>query len=518
MHQSPSTRRLQFSNDCPFKKPRRFQETLDSDSPTLLELNARHCDNAYVQAVTASLETLDFAPLHDAYRGCGSLPYCPVLMLSIALFCILDGKRSPSQWCRAARESEPCRLLGRGIEPVRSTWYDFRDRASKFIDSIHCQIVEQAINEGLIQATDGCLDGTFVDASASRHKHFSLSKISSRLNVLKRAVTQLDKVPHVAAKKPLLKTPYWLARTPAGRQRQLQQYRNAKSQILKEIEGNRDLPNSLKRNEETIVISPADPEAVIGRDKKHIVRPLYNVQYLTDYDADFILAYRVFCKKNDVGTLIPMIRLTQDIVSARLERVHADAGYCSLLELQDAKQERIELYAPVPTRSGSKKRLTKSGKEQFGQDRFYWEESSQSMTCPSGHLMQLVSRSKDPRAEGRFVIELRFEQSESLCQACPLKDQCLSNDSQRRTARRLESQSVIDQQVEKMKSPAGLASQKRRKEMVERMHGDGKTHRDGESFCCRGRKRAAAEAGLMVVAQNSFLIQKLRKAAKVKQF
>lgn len=438
-------------------------------------------------------------------------------MLSIALFCILDGKRSPSQWWRASRESEPCRLIGCGIEPARSTWYDFRDRASKFIESIHQQIVEQATKEDLVQAIDGCLDGTFVDASASRHKRLDLVGISSRLNVIKRAIAQIDKVPQVAAKKPLLETPYWLAGTTVGRRRQLQQYSNAKRQLLKEIRENRILPASLQRSEEAITVSPADPEAVIGRDKKRTTRPLYNLQYLTDYDVDFILAYGVFRKKNDTGTLVPMIQRTQVFVSDRLKRVHADAGYCSLLELMDSKQERIELYAPVPTRSGSKKRLTISGKEQLGQDRFTWDESSQSMTCPSGHSMRLVSRSKDPRADDRFVIELRFEQSESVCQACPLKSECLSKESLRRTARRLENQSVIDEQVQRMKSTAGLASQKRRREMIERMHGDSKTHRDGESFCGRGLQRATAEAGLMVVAQNCFLIQKLRKAAKNKQ-
>jgi transposase len=460
------------------------------------------------------MEGLDCTPLWEAYRGCGTLPYSPVLMLSIALFCILDGKRSPSQWWKASRESEPCRLIGCGIEPARSTWYEFRDRASKFIESIHQQIVEQAINEDLVQGTDGCLDGTFVDASASRHKRFDLIKISSRLNVIKRAIAQIDKVPQVAAKKPLMETPFWLAETPVGRQRQLQQYSTAKRQLLNEIKENRVLPSSLKRSEEAITVSPADAEAVIGRDKKRTIRPLYNVQYMTDYDVDFILAFGVFRKKNDTGTLIPMIRLTQDIVSNRLERVHADAGYCSLLELQDSKQERIELYAPVPTRSGSKKRPTDSGKEQLGQDRFTWDESTQSLACPSGHKMQLVSRSKDPRADDRFVIELRFEQSEPVCQACPLKAECLSKDSQRRTARRLENQTVIDQQVQKMKSPAGQASQKRRREMVERMHGDSKTHRDGESFCGRGLQRATAEAGMMVVAQNCLHIQKLRQAAK----
>ena len=467
-----------------------------------------------MQAVEAALENIDRAALEDAYRGCGSLPYCPKLMLAIALYCILDGKRSPSQWYRAARECEPCRLIGRGIEPARSTWYCFRDRASKFMDAVHRKIVEQAIKEGLLQATDGCLDGTFVAASASRHKRFGLSKISARLNVLKRAIAQIDNLPQVAAKKPLLKTPYWLATSPAGRQRQLKQYREAKVQILQEIKENRDLPKSLKRNEEAITLSPADSEAVIGRDKKKVVRPLYNVQYMTDYNVDFILAYAVYRKKNDVGTLAPMIQITQGVVSGRLERVHADAGYCSLLELQDAKHENIDLYAPIPERSGSKKRPTKSGKEQLGQDRFPWDESSRSMTCPSGYPMQLVSRTKVPRADHRSVMELRFEQDPSQCLACLLKDDCLAKDSLRRTVRRLEGQSEIDQQVEKMKSPAGLASKKRRMEMIERMHGDSKAHRDGEAFCGRGLERASTETGMMAVAQNSLSLFKLRKAAK----
>jgi transposase len=470
-----------------------------------------------MQAVTNTLAGLDHSPLWEAYRGCGSLPYCPLLMLSVALFCILDGKRSPSEWFRAARDLEPCRLLGRGIEPARSTWYDFRDRASKFIASIHEQIVQQALDEELVKATDCCLDGTFVDASASRHKRFDLIKISSRLNIIKRAIAQIDKVPQVAAKAPLLELPYWLALTSTGRQRQMKQYQDAKRQLLEEIKENRNLPASLKRNEDSIAVSPVDPKAVIGRDKKRTTRPLYNVQYMTDFDVDFILSYMVFRKKNDTGTLVPMIQITQDIVSGRLVRVHADGGYCSLLELQDAKQFGIDLYAPVPTRSGSKRRPTASGEEQLSQDRFTWEESTKSMNCPAGHRMQSVSRSKDPRADDRYVIELRFEQTEALCQSCALKDQCLSKDSRRRTVRRLEDQHLFEEQSQKMSTPQGKASQKRRREMVERMHGDAKTHRNGEAFCGRGFDRVSTETGLMVVAQNCLLIQKLRKPSQIRQ-
>ncbi len=120
--------------------------------------------------------------------------------------------------------------------------------------------------------------------------------------------------------------PSWVAKTSKGRQRQLESFRAAKVKILDEIRINRGLPSSLRRDENELKVSPADFQAVIGKDKLQVTRPLYNIQYMCDFGSDVILSHEVFLKKNDTGTLIPMIQKTRLIVGGRLTKVHADSG------------------------------------------------------------------------------------------------------------------------------------------------------------------------------------------------
>ena len=434
-------------------------------------------------------------------------------MLAIVLFMILRGVGSPAQWAENAGTKDQCKLLGRGIKPSRTAMYDFRDRAAKFIQDANDSVVHEAIDEGLINPTDGCVDGTFVSATASRHRVYRISQISKRLSIIKRAIAQMDDARQVASSRPLQTLPSWLAQTPAGRQQQLGRFRRAKAEILGQIRENRTRPKSLRRKEESIVVSPLDPEAVIGKDKFKMVRPLYNVQYMCDFASDVVLSYDVFRKKNDTGTLIPMIEMTQRITGNRLQRVHADSGYCSLLELEDCTAQDVELMAPVADRAGSKGRPTASGQPQLRMESFGWDETQQQMKCPAGLLMRRVNRSKDPRSDGRFVYELRFEQSPDRCGGCPLADQCLAVGSKRRTIRRLENQKLLDDQSAKMDSDVGRASVRRRSIQIERRYADSKKHRGGRDFHGCGLSRVTAETGLMVMAQNSLTIYNLRKTS-----
>jgi hypothetical protein len=47
-------------------------------------------DSDHVRAVREVMQTLDLGPLHAAYRGTGSAPYAPELLLAVALFEILN--------------------------------------------------------------------------------------------------------------------------------------------------------------------------------------------------------------------------------------------------------------------------------------------------------------------------------------------------------------------------------------------------------------------------------------------
>jgi transposase len=461
-----------------------------------------------------TIAKLPLEELHRVYRGSGSSPYRPELMLAIALFEILRGDTSPARWHQDAGTRDQCRLLGQGINPSRTAWYNFRDRSGKFIEQIHHAIVAQAIDQQQIDPTECALDGTFTAAAASRHKIYNLKQINRRLNKLKRVIQSLDQPSQVASTKPLTAIPQWIAPTPKGRAKQLGRFRQAKRRILENIAENRKKHCRYRRDEARMVISPADVDAVIGRDKHKVLRPLYNTQLMTDCVSDVIVAFGVWPQATDSGTLVPMIEKTQRITCSRLRTVHADSGYCSILDLQDCESLNIDLYAPIQDNRNQPGRKSGSGESQIPSSEFRFEASSRELRCPAGHAMKLVREVRLPRADGRSLGELRYEQSIEHCSGCPLKSRCLSGKVKRRTVSRQLHQGVLDVQSKKMQSAAGKLSRRLRGQVIERRFGDGKKHRGQSVQNGRGLARVKAEVGLLVIAQNTLTLWLLENRRK----
>jgi hypothetical protein len=95
---------------------------------------------------------LDLAPLDTTYRGRGKAPHRPDLMLAIVLFELRRGKRQPNQWHQDTLETYPLWWLGFGIHPSRSCWYEFRDRAGAYVDTLNTQLLHQAVEAELTTA------------------------------------------------------------------------------------------------------------------------------------------------------------------------------------------------------------------------------------------------------------------------------------------------------------------------------------------------------------------------------
>ena len=247
-----------------------------------------------------------------------------------------------------------------------------------------------------------------------------------------------------------------------------------------------------------------------GRDKKKVLRPLYNTQIVTDCASDVIIAYDVFAQHNDNGTLAYMIGKSQNILAGRLVTLHADSGYCSILDLQDCEQLNIDLYAPVQDNTAASRKLP-NGKIQIASGEFAFDESTRHMTCPGGHAMKFVKEVQIARADGRTLGELRFEQSRMICSSCPLAESCFGGKSQRRTVARQSDQKVLDEQKQKMDGERGKKSSHIRAQAIERRFADGKLHRNQDVQNGRGLSRVRIEVGLLAVAQNTLTLYLLEK-------
>jgi CheY-like chemotaxis protein len=292
---------------------------------------------------------------------------------------------------------------------ARSCWYTFRDRVAPLLQDLNARVLQDAVAQGVTPATRAAGDGTLVAANASRHKLLHQEQCQRRLERLSAAVAADQHRPSTIAVAaataapsaarlalPLLATapaepveraatdaaaepPEWLAGTAGGRLQQQQRLQRAQQRLHELHASNQRKWPSKRKAKDQIVVSVLDPEAVVGRDKEKVFRPLYNVQIFDDLDSPLILGYGLFAQQNDSGLLGPMLQRTEQQVGHRLNLVLVDASYAGGADLAEAERAGVRVYAPVPG-DGVKE------PKQIPKREFVWQASEPSAPAPDGRV------------------------------------------------------------------------------------------------------------------------------------
>ena len=449
------------------------------------------------------MNELDRQVLDDLYRGCGSLAYDPVHLLKMVLYQYLKGNCSPARWHQEAELNEAMQWLGRGYVPARRTWYEFRDRVGDCIEQLHKQLIGRAMEQEHLDPSVGVQDGTSMAACASRHRMVNEETLQKRLALLNTVITNN----HNASEE----LPKWVPPTPSGQLDLADRMEVAGEVLTERIAQNAAKPSGKRKDSAKIVVSLSDPVAPLGRDKMKVYRPLYTVQYMIEPTSNLIISYHCEASVSDVGTLIPMIDKTQEIVSGQLQTVLADSAYCSILDLRDCAERNIELLAPVQANAFTEKKKQNKADTQIPRDQFVWNETERTYHCPVGHQLTYQGRERRTRHGDRELWQYRYQCNASHCQGCPLAKKCLRNGSKSRTIKRLEGQELLDAQREKMADESVKARYAFRGQTVERGFADGKGNRRWDRFHGRGIGRARTETGLMVLAQNALILDRLQR-------
>jgi hypothetical protein len=284
------------------------------------QLDAQLPPDHLAREIRDAMIHLDLAPLYTTYRGRGKAPHRPDLMLAIVLFELRRGKRQPSQGHPDTLETYPLWWLGFGIHPSRSCWYEFRDRAGAYVDTLNIQLLHQAVEAELTTAERGALDGSAVAANASRRRLINPERLEKRLEQLEAAIED------EAHGEDPGDGPGWMAHTPRGRLHQHERYGQAQAHLATRQAANEQRPPAQRREPDPIVISPSDPEAPLGLDKDGVFRPLYTVQTVRDVESPLILGYEVFAQASDAATLPPMLQRSQQLSGRRLLELLVDSG------------------------------------------------------------------------------------------------------------------------------------------------------------------------------------------------
>ena len=451
--------------------------------------------------VDRQVDQLDRAEVDAVYRGSGSMPYDPVILLKMVLFQYLKGNRSPAKWFDEALWNEAMQWLGRGYQPARRTWYDFRDRLGQVIEQVHQQIVRRAIAEKHLNPQTGVQDGTTIAACASRHRTVTRPTLELRSQILQQIIRGEFEG----------QLPRWVPPTDTGRLDLAGRLRHATQVLEARIQANALKPSGKRKDRDKIQVSLSDPIAPLGRDKLGIFRPLYTVQWMVASGSWLIMAFNCEAAATDAGTLAPMIDKTQRIVGNLMNSVLADSGYCSIVDLQDCRQRGIELLAPVQANSFTEAKKKAKPNRQISRAEFVFNEADDDYTCPAGQRLMYVDRTRKKRHSGRHLWERRYRANPAICQKCPLATKCLRPGSASRQIKQLENEELLDAQRQKMATPDAQERYRARGQTVELTFADAKGNRSTTRFHGRGLGRAKTETGLIVVAQNILRLDRLER-------
>jgi transposase len=469
-------------------------------SPERLRIEDDLDANHLARFIDEAVDQLDLSALFASFAGVGSKAHRPDLMLKVLLYEIQTGHLSPAQWARDAKDRRCLQWLGMGITPSRNCWYVFRERVGTLLEDFLRQVLTAAVARGFTTARRGSLDGTAVEANASRHCLVNLSRLQRRL-------AELDRV--IAADKDgqdpgtILS---WMARTPGGRRRQRYRFGVAQRQLVKHHARNARRSSDKRQKPEKIVVSLGDSEAALGRDKHKVFRPLYTVEVVQDLESPLILGYEVFAQAADAGTLLPMRQCVQNLTGVWIERLLVDSGYASALDLLDCKRVGVDLYAPYQENDLTEQKRAQTPDRQIPKSQFVWLPEEQTYACPKGHRLTPQGQEARARADGRSVEVTTYRCPKQHCQNCPLASRC-TRGKNGRTIKRSEHEELIEAHQAKMGTPEGKAIYRQRSQTIELRFADLKTHRKLRRFSGRGLKRVRIEVGPLVLSHNLLVVR-----------
>ena len=137
------------------------------------------------------VEQLDLKEMEQAYRGTGTEPFHPALLLSILVYGYATGVFSSRKLERATYDSVAFRYVAANEQPDHDTLNAFRQRFLRQIEGLMVQVLQIAQAMKHVKLGNIALDGTKVKANASKHSALSYGHIVKLEQQLREEVAKL---------------------------------------------------------------------------------------------------------------------------------------------------------------------------------------------------------------------------------------------------------------------------------------------------------------------------------------
>ena len=327
--------------------------------PSLDEWLPEDHEARFVSEVVENL--LDLSAIYASYTSAaGAPPYHPKMMLKLLMFAYATGVTSSRELERRCLVDVAFRWLSANEAPDYRSISRFRRRHLGALEDLFTQVLALCAKAGLLRLGRVALDGTKLDANASKHKAMSYDHIVPKIEQLEAEVKELleeaervDRAEDEAFGED--RRGDELSAELSRRESRLEKLRAAKEAIEREAKEKaetaaREKAEAAAKSEEEVDAAAeeagararpkpsaqrsfTDPEARMMK-TNHGFDYAYNAQAVVDELSQVILAAEVTDEASDVNQLVPMICQTEKNLAAAgvedtPETYLADAGYCS---------------------------------------------------------------------------------------------------------------------------------------------------------------------------------------------
>ena len=433
-------------------------------------------ENHLAHFVAELTDSLDLSKIYGFYGrrdGRGKSAYHPVMMVRLLLYGYCVGVMSSRRMERASYDDVAFRYLAANQHPDHDTIAGFRKQHLPVLAGLFTQVLELCNKAGLVKLGHVAIDGTKLQANASKHKAMSYGRMEEKENQLKAEVEKLlaeaertdaaedalygkgkrgDELPAELARRAsrLKKIAEAKAALELEARQRAESAKKAAEQKLEQRQKKEEESGKKAGGRPPQVPDPeqarpdptdqrnfTDPESRIMPDggRKGSFVQAYNAQIAVDSKAQIIVAAEITQQTNDKQQLAPMVAQVEKNVGAKPVAVTADAGYFSESQVTDERVQGIELYIAT-------------GKQKHDE------------AAPAA----VMESDKPPPGS--------------------------------------ESESVKEKMKQKLKTEAGRALYKMRKAIVEPVFGQIKAARGIRMFLLRGIDKASAEWKLICATHN----------------
>lgn len=405
----------------------------------------------------------------------GRPAFDPKDMLKLYVYGYFNGTRSSRKLEKQAVFNKEVIWLINGLQPKYRVIADFRKDNIDSLNKVFTAFVDFCIELDLYGKELITIDGTKLEASAWKRKHYSKNKLAKMKEI---AQAKIIEYLHDLEKNDRLEE-----------NDEVKLNKNKIEEAIKKLENKMNEYAELDKvleDHEVNEINFTDPDAKTVKFGAHQGTDVgYNVQAAVDSKNKLIAAFEVTSNSADHGELYSLGTKAKEVFDVESIECLADKGYFDPDDLKNCEENDIICYVSKPSFSNS------TGDSIYFNDKFKYNPENNTYTCPEGQILECITKKED--AGGRKYANY------AACADCSCKDKCTTAKKGRIITRKPNEDyvEIVDKRTKENKSKYS-----KRQEIIEHVFGTLKRAMNFTHLLLRGSRKVSGEVSISFFCYN----------------